>query len=677
MNIGPKGDGTFDDRDLRILHGIGRWMDKNGESIYGTTAGSLPLQSWGVSTTKANRLYLHVFDWPVNGKLYVGGLKSDPSTLRLLAAPERKISFQRINDQDIVIDLPIKTNDTADAVIVMDFKQRPMTDSIRFVSNNASVTRLLAYDATQHGNGFGFGDGKTARYYVDGWKRKDQYLSWTFRTGLPATYAIEIMYLAGEGAGGTFQWQLDSVSGNFSVEQGRKGTGVLNAAIRTVSLLPGVHELTIRPFDIPGQEGMKLLECRLMPISASSGLPNSPVILSQVFSSAASQTKLLLKEIAAARSKASDTSAAVPFSPRTIENGRLKLVPSRDWTSGFFPGELWMLYEYTHQEEWKRQAMIFTAAMEQEKTNGTTHDMGFKIYCSFGNGYRLLTGAGSGPQATQAGDPIVDHYKDVILQSARTLSTRFNPKVGCIRSWDHHKNLWSFPVIIDNMMNLELLFAATRLSGDSSFYKIAVSHANTTMKNHYRPDHSSYHVVDYDPVTGRVIKKQTWQGYADSSSWARGQAWGLYAFTMCYRETRDKAYLHQAEQIAAFILHHPHLPADKIPYYDFDAPGIPQTKAQPGSAQLDTVPRDASAAAVIASGLYELSRYSTHAQEYRNTADTILKNLTDHYRARPGEDKGFILLHSTGSRPSNSEVDVPLNYADYYYLEALLRSEKP
>jgi hypothetical protein len=360
----------------------------------------------------------------------------------------------------------------------------------------------------------------------------------------------------------------------------------------------------------------------------------------KVMSGAAAQTKVLLDSLKMRGA------AGGAFSPRTIENGQLKLVGSRDWTSGFFPGELWMLYGFTMNEEWKKLAEQYTAQMENEKTNGTSHDMGFKMNCSFGSGYRLTH------------DPA---YRAVLIQSARTLSTRFNPKIGSIRSWDHHRNLWDFPVIIDNMMNLELLFEATQFTGDSSFYRIAVTHANTTMKNHYRPDYSSFHVVDYDTVTGQVRRKMTWQGANDSSAWARGQAWGLYAYTMCYRYTHDRRYLEQAEHIASFILNHPHLPADKIPYWDFNAP--------------DGDPRDASAAAVIASGLYELSTYSKQGASYGAAADTILVNLTDHYRAPAGTNKGFILLHSTGGKPSNTEVDVPINYADYYYLEALLRSQ--
>lgn len=368
--------------------------------------------------------------------------------------------------------------------------------------------------------------------------------------------------------------------------------------------------------------------------------PASPVDIGRVMGDAGKQTRILLDSVRVRGA------AGGAFSPRTIENGRLKLVASRDWTSGFFPGELWMLYAFTHNEEWKDRAREFTALMENEKTNATTHDMGFKINCSFGTGYRLTL------------DPA---YRDVIIRSARTLSTRFNPKIGCIRSWDHHRELWGYPVIIDNMMNLELLFEATRLTGDSSFYHIAVSHANTTMKNHYRPDHSSWHVVDYDTVTGQVKHKMTWQGANDSSAWARGQAWGLYTYTMCYRYTRDRRYLDQAEFIAHYILANPNMPADKVPYWDFNAP--------------DGDPRDASAAAIIASGLYELSTYSEQGEVYRAAADTILVTLTDHYRAPVGSNKGFILLHSTGGKPSNTEVDVPLNYADYYYLEALLRSQ--
>ena len=367
----------------------------------------------------------------------------------------------------------------------------------------------------------------------------------------------------------------------------------------------------------------------------------------ETFSFAEQQTTVMLQEIQKATQQSAKTDLV---SPRTLNaQGDLVLVASRDWTSGFFPGVLWFLYEATGQPQWAAEARKATAKIEQEKSNGRTHDMGFKVYCSFGTGYRLTQDAA---------------YREVILQAARTLSTRFYPKVGTLLSWDHSRDKWKFPVIIDNMMNLELLFAATKLSGDSSFYKIAVSHANTTMKNHFRPDYSSYHVIDYDSASGQVLKKQTHQGYSHESAWARGQAWALYGYTMCYRETKNPAYLQQAENIAAFILNHPNLPADLIPYYDFNAPGIPNE------------PRDASAGALNASALYELSSYSQQGKMYRAKADQMLASLEKSYRPQTGGARGFLLLHSTGSKPSNSEVDVPLSYADYYFMEALLRRQE-
>lgn len=337
--------------------------------------------------------------------------------------------------------------------------------------------------------------------------------------------------------------------------------------------------------------------------------------------------------------------------PRNSEpDGTLNLVPSKDWTSGFFPGELWFLYEYTQNNFWKKKAQQHTDILEKEKMNGSTHDMGFKVYCSFGNGYRL----------TQD-----EHYKEVLLQSARTLATRFKPAAGIIRSWDHSTTKWACPVIIDNMMNLELLFWATKESKDSTFYRIAVDHARTTMKHHFRPDFSSYHVIDYDRITGQVLKKNTHQGFADESAWSRGQAWALYGYTMCYRETRLPEFLEQAQNIEKYLFTHPNMPEDLIPYWDFDAPGIPDE------------PRDVSAATVIASALYELSLYDPEKGErYRSNADKIIENLTKHYRATLKKDNGFLLLHSTGTKPTNTEVDVPIVYADYYFIEALMRKNK-
>ena len=297
--------------------------------------------------------------------------------------------------------------------------------------------------------------------------------------------------------------------------------------------------------------------------------------------------------------------------------------------------------------EWRKAAEEYTALMMKEPFNRNSHDVGFKVYDSYGQGYRLTKDTA---------------YKRLIVEAAKTLATRFNSKLGVIRSWDFGK--WQYPVIIDNMMNLELLFAATRLSGDSSFYKIAERHALTTLKNHFRSDNSSYHVVDYDTTTGSVVGKGTHQGLADESSWARGQAWAIYGYTLCYRETKNKTFLEQAEKVADYILNHPSIPADGIPYWDYNVAG------KAGE------PRDASAASITASALYELSAYSKKEKSFRKAADRILQSLTNLYRAKIGANHGFLLLHSTGNKPSNGEVDVPLIYADYYYLEALQRSKR-
>ncbi len=340
------------------------------------------------------------------------------------------------------------------------------------------------------------------------------------------------------------------------------------------------------------------------------------------------------------------------INPRSIEkNGSLRVVGSHDWCSGFFPGSLWQVYAYTHDDYWKNQADKRTWPIEEVKTYKGTHDLGFILYSSFGKGYELTGNK---------------DYKEVLLQAAKTLSTRFSPKVGAIRSWDFNRDKWQYPVIIDNMLNLELLFRATQESGDSTYYNIAVSHANVTLKNHFRNDHSSYHVINYDTITGKVLTKETFQGYNNASSWARGQAWGLYGFTMCYRFTKSPRYLLHAENIAHFLFTNPNMPSYLIPYWDLNDPAIPNS------------PRDASAACVIASGLYELSTYvsSDKSLEYRTYADKIIRNLSRHYRAKVGTTKGFLLLHSTGNHPKNDEIDVPISYADYFYLEALLRKDK-
>ena len=332
--------------------------------------------------------------------------------------------------------------------------------------------------------------------------------------------------------------------------------------------------------------------------------------------------------------------------PRTWENGEDVSSDSRWWCSGFFPGVLWYVYENGRNPRVLEYARMFTARVEREKHTTDNHDVGFMLYCSFGNGLRL-TGDKS--------------YEEVLLTGARSLATRFKPDVGLIRSWDHNRDKWQYPVIIDNMMNLELLFEASKLSGDSTFYNIARKHADTTMANHFREDNSCYHVVDYDPETGEVRKRQTAQGYADESAWARGQAWALYGYTMCYRYTHDAKYLEQAEKVYNFIFNNKNLPEDLVPYWDFDAPNIPNE------------PRDASAAACTASALYELSTYLPD-KGYKETADRIMESLASpSYRAKVGTNGNFILMHSVGSIPHGAEIDVPLNYADYYFLEGLMR----
>lgn len=339
--------------------------------------------------------------------------------------------------------------------------------------------------------------------------------------------------------------------------------------------------------------------------------------------------------------------------PRSIPQGsdQWKYVGYRDWCSGFWPGILWYVYSYTHDEKWKRAADKYTnelAPLSSQK--GFDHDLGFMVFTSFGRGY-ILT---HNPE-----------YKAVILKSADSLATLFNPKIGTILSWPQmvKRMGWPHNTIIDNMINLELLFWAAKNGGGQQLYDIAVKHAETTMHNHFRPDYSAYHVVVYDTVTGKKIKGVTHQGYADNSMWARGQSWAIYGFTMCYRESKKAEFLIFAQKVADIYLKR--LPADKIPFYDFDDPSIPNA------------PKDASAAAVTASALLELSGYvpdKAKAKYYRQQAIAMLTELSSAKYQSRGQNSAF-LLHSTGNKPINGEVDASIIYADYYYLEALLRLE--
>ena len=341
--------------------------------------------------------------------------------------------------------------------------------------------------------------------------------------------------------------------------------------------------------------------------------------------------------------------------PRTtLPDGNIWYVPVDDWCSGFFPGSLWYLGELTGYQDWSRRAADYTETLDSAQYLTWHHDVGFIIGSSYLNGYRL---GGK------------EQYAPVVVNAAKSLATRFRPGAGVIQSWNVDKGWqsergWACPVIIDNMMNLEIMFEATRLTGDSTFYDIAVSHANTTMAHHFRPDFSCYHVVDYDPATGDVRHRQTAQGYADESSWARGQAWALYGYTMCYRYTGDPNYIYQAIKVCDMIFNTPSMPDDLVPYWDYNAPNIPSE------------PRDASAAACTASALYELSTYLP-GRGYKELADKVVASLSSPaYRAATGENNHFLLMHSVGSIPHGHEIDVPINYADYYYLEALLRKKK-
>ena len=336
-------------------------------------------------------------------------------------------------------------------------------------------------------------------------------------------------------------------------------------------------------------------------------------------------------------------------------DGGLRLKPYHDWTSGFFSGSLWYLYNNSKLEKWKKNAIKFTVAVDSAKYLTNTHDLGFMINNSFGNAYLL----------TQ--NPI---YKEVVIKGAQSLATRYRPVIGAIQSWDTTPNMgwiakrgWETPIIIDNMMNLEMLYRAFEYTKDSTFYNIATNHAKTTLQHHFREDFSSFHIVDYDAKTGKVRSREQGQGYVDASPWARGQAWGLYGFTQTYENTKDVVFLNQAEAIANYIMTNKKIPSDLIPYWDYDAPKIPNE------------PRDASAAAITASALLTLQHYVPEkSDEMIAYAEKVLRRLASpDYLAKYGENQGFILKHSVGNIHSGEENDKPLNYADYYFLEALTK----
>jgi unsaturated chondroitin disaccharide hydrolase len=335
-------------------------------------------------------------------------------------------------------------------------------------------------------------------------------------------------------------------------------------------------------------------------------------------------------------------------------DNKWRFVNYRDWTCGFWPGILWYNYEFTKDAKWKSEAERFSAALfPLVDSAAIDHDLGFQVFCSINNGYRLTGNA---------------VYKSILLRAADTLSKLYNGKVGTILSWPREVPGVDWPLrhntIMDNMINLELLFWASKNGGSKKLYDIAVKHAETTMQNHFRADYTSYHVVVYDTATGKMIKGITHQGYSDSSMWARGQSWAIYGYTMVYRETKDPKFLDFAQKVADVYLKN--LPEDLIPYWDFNAPDIPNA------------PRDASAACVTASALLELSTMipeKLKAEKYRNQAEKMLVSLSsEKYQSRKVND--MFLLHSTGHKPNGGEIDASIIYADYYYIEALLRLKR-
>ncbi|WP_211345615.1 glycoside hydrolase family 88 protein [Paraflavitalea soli] len=402
---------------------------------------------------------------------------------------------------------------------------------------------------------------------------------------------------------------------------------------------------------------MVVLALACCTVMALRPVPNEEEFVASNFAFAGGQLKKML-------------TAAAPYDtlfPRTIDKeGKLKLTGKYEWTSGFFPGSLWYAYEATKDNSLKKEAIQWTEKLEALQYFTEHHDLGFMLYCSYGNAYRL-TGN--------------EQYKKLLIQAANSLSTRFNPKTGSIKSWNgfgswdgQHK--YYYPVIIDNMMNLELLFFASKVSGNKRYRDIAITHANNVIKNQVRPDYSCHHVVCYDSTTGKVLSRETAQGYANNSTWARGQAWGIYGFTMSYRETKDKRYLTTAQKMADYYLDNKELPADKIAYWDFYANNAGY---QPGvrshAPETPVKYRDVSSAAITASALLELSTYlDNKGAKYRDGAIAILHALSGPaYKAKAGENGDFILKHSVGSIAHGFEIDVPLVYADYYYLEALNR----
>ena len=329
--------------------------------------------------------------------------------------------------------------------------------------------------------------------------------------------------------------------------------------------------------------------------------------------------------------------------------GKLDMRSIYWWTSGHFPGSLWYLYEATGDDFFKVRATAWTESLAPNSTVTDNHDVGFIMYCSFGNARRLLK---------------TDKYDALLVETAASLSKRYNARLGLIRSWGDLDEKKDFLVIPDNMMNLELLeWAAKAERGEGRFDEIARAHATNTMRHHFRPDGGTYHVLDYDQETLRVKEIRRGQGASCETAWSRGQSWAIYGYAMMYRWTGDRDYLAFAQKVADFAIDNPNMPADGVPYWDYGAPGEE---------------RDSSAAAIMASGLLELSHHlglagQTGAKYRAFAVKQLLSLCSDDYFAKTGENGDWLLKHGVGAKPYGGEIDVPLDYGDYYFLEALLR----
>ena len=305
------------------------------------------------------------------------------------------------------------------------------------------------------------------------------------------------------------------------------------------------------------------------------------------------------------------------------------------------------MYEWTSDGTWKNWAVEWTLRLADQQFRTTDHEAGFILPPSYGNGYRLTNDT---------------TYRRALIQAARSLATRYNSVVGCVRSWQ----TLHFPVIIDGMVAIRLLWWASKETGDTTLYAKAMSHSLKTMENNVRPDGSCYQIVDYNPTTGQIYSRQNKQGYTSSTTWSRGQAWAIYGFTIAYRETGDGRFAQTAQRAADYFVDN--LPLDNVPYWDFQAPKIPNEE------------KDVSAAAIAASGLLELSSLISSSgprEKYRNAAVSIIASLCSPAYLAAGTSSRAILLHGVGNRMNDDrdagEVDVSLIYADYFFLEALTR----